>query len=345
MSSLAFKHLDENILMFLIKESVDRFTKMFPNEDPFIKILVIRNKNRLEKNWRKIDYIDNGVRDVIEIKEETRYKKRTKRVKRTYERRAKAKMDEPIEVTQRRLDRAEHKIVKEELKDIYEKEEEVPIVEKFNACVEFHPEPLENEHQFIHVERNKHVIPGGNLYEENIVTSLKLNSGTFISRPRRGDMSTREEVIGSMVEASKGCDLEEELKISESKVNLEIIKVGDLERKLLEEVRKSKQLRDTKAEIESKLSEKFGSLSMEDAAMNYINLQIKLNNLKKQLDRFKPMYNDEMKDNPKSNWESLIKEHGFINSIPIIMKFFYVVAYDEYPPGDPARKEYDHSND
>jgi hypothetical protein len=154
-----------------------------------------------------------------------------------------------------------------------------------------------------------------------------------------------EEVIGSMVEASKGCDLEEELKISEGKVNLEIIKVGDLERKLLEEVRKSKQLRDTKAEIESKLSEKFGSLSMEDAAMNYINLQIKLNNLKKQLDRFKPMYNDEMKDNPKSNWESLIKEHGFINSIPIIMKFFYVVAYDEYPPGDPARKEYDHSND
>jgi hypothetical protein len=306
---MSFKNLrsaNDSLILYLAKKSIEKFKELFPDEEPFVKIVCLRDKRLSQeyksgkRSWRKIDVtgVNSDVIDIVENPTQTKAMRRTitrdfyqdgSLVTNNISRGSKTKRTATEEKTGRIV------MVKEPDLTFVERETEVEIdINQIDIMVqsEINTTQLDARYDYIWLDR----------------TEIKL------------------ETIDSSIENGDGVLIKECSGISEAYSSL--LKAVSVHKTLISKLDESEKIRSqllkSCEEVEQKLKPgpNFSKIqqvlktteSAEELADKYLKLQEKLNILKKTIRRY--TIPEELQ------WSSLVKEHGFIMSIPHLIHFW-----------------------
>lgn len=320
------------MILYLARESIKKFKELFPDEEPFLKIICLRDKKLVESHksdnpsWRRLEItqggekksivLDNPSEDVAIIKTHTKEFKK-EGVNKT----------ENINRGLRSNRRAKHettgRIIKTSDPDLTYTERietrEVPINEiDILMQSEVICDPLDTRLDYIHISRHTFDV-------DEISCSLNPLEGVFIkSASTLGEAFSK---LESTVEDYKSLVNKLEANVEVTAVNESTIlglraQVKTLShtviegKMMIETLQQSKEkLSESKIDIK-KIQQRLGTTSSaEELASKYVVLQEKLNSVKKSLNKYTMV--------EELEWSKLIKQHGFILAIPHLVDFWY----------------------
>lgn len=290
------------MILFLAHEAIQKFKKMFPDEEPFIKITCLRDRRLIEEmksgksDWRKLDIIENGEVKKQEDLPKARVKIKKKKVKKLVVFDSSG-TEVPNNVRQSHSKRNHtgvdqhgnsHKISQEEYV-ISVKDEEYEIPENqidVYAQAEIVTDPCETRLDFISIDNWCNLY--GNI-SESVDTTLP----------------PMETLVSNFETTREGL-----MKYSQKILN-----------------RKSVET-ETETKEDKELLRKAANMKIDPnvALKKYMDIQEKLNKIKRQLKPFTDV--EELK------WSELTNKHGFICAIPHLVRFWYEMSPDYNPENE-----------
>jgi len=295
--------LSDRFLLFLVKRSIREFKEFFPNEEPFIKIICLRDK-RLQTeikadniSWRSTKIYDsnsittnlhdNKLKLTIEKKEIEKSEEFikttiTKKVQDKESIKGETKIETKVTLNKipskynRRSNTDTNKIKERIIKKTITNHEEVIEETPMNIQVEIVKDNLEHRGHFIQFNKTKTLLE---INDSTVDTINKIKNSLIV----QGDnFRLNEESIDSIISNIKQDELNECRDIIKSNIN---------EPKTVREI-----------------------------VLSYINTQRKLNELKSRLTRFTYGFDQ---------WDFLVKSKGFILSIDDLVRFWWRMCQDD----------------
>jgi hypothetical protein len=342
------RRANDSMILYLARESIKKFKELFPSEEPFLKIICLRDRRLVESfksgnpSWRKLEITQGGETKSIILNDPSEDVAIVKTHSKEFKKEGINKT-ESINRGSRSNRRARHettgKVIKTSEPDLTYTERvetrEVPINEvDVLMQSEIICDPLDTRLDYIHVSKHSFNI-------DEISCSLKPLEGVFIqSVSTLGEAFSRLEStinnyksLVSSIDANKEQLGHDESTILGLRAQVKTLSHTVIEGKMMiESLQMSKdKLSESKIDI-SKIQQRLGTTnSAEELANKYVMLQEKLNVIKKSLNKYTKV--DEL------GWTNLIKQHGFILAIPYLVDFWYDQA--EQSPGDEDIYEYD----
>jgi hypothetical protein len=312
-----YRSASDSLILYLAKKSIEKFKELFPDEEPFIKILCLRDKKLIseyksgKRSWRKIEVTGENA-DVVDIKGPVVEKRKitttrtreffeggenvTNRVGRGKNTRRTAmntKSKHIVDVREPDLTYVDRFIEKEVAVD------DLSIM----LQTEINTNECNNRYDYISIDRSYANI-------ETVDTGLEIGQSVFIDTTKSLSESFNK-VKQTIIEfKSKMADLGnkttecESLKQSLNELELKVMGRAEVENKTMERVRKILNTTESSVEIAEK----------------YVKLQEKLNQLKKQLSKYTTP--DEL------NWSKTVKEKGFVLAIQDLVHFWWDLSGD-----------------
>jgi hypothetical protein len=297
----------------LAKKSIEKFKEMFPDEEPFIKIVCLRDKRLIQeyksgkRHWRKVD-ISGQQPDIVEILESPTQKKAIRRtikrdfyqngsiVSNTISRGKKTTRVATEEKTGRVV------MVRDPDLTFVERETEIEIdINQVDIMVqsEINTVLCDARYDYIWLDKTE-------MRLETIDSSIESGNGVFI---KNGDGVS--EAYSSLLKA-----------VADHREIIEQLDESKKERSELLKTCEELELKIRPSSVMEKIQKVLNTTeTAEELADKYLKLQEKLNLMKKQLKKY--TIPDELQ------WSSIVKEHGFIMSIPHLVHFWYDLSNDE----------------
>jgi hypothetical protein len=316
-----YRQASESLIVYLAKKSIAKFKELFPNEEPFIKIICLRDKRLSEeyksgkRSWRKLEITGKNESDVVELKgpvTEKIQKIKTKtrkffqhgsnitdkisRGKNTKLRATNVKTKEIVNVNEPDVTFTESVIER----DVFVDDLSVMLQ------AEVHTQDCEHRYDYIQVGRQcltVDVIDTNLPIGQSVVVKSSDNLSELLSLARVA-LQSFEDNVKNLDNRTKECNLlRENLQILESKLSSR----SESDEKKMERIHKVLNTTETSVEIAEK----------------YVKLQEKLNILKKSTRKY--TVPEELE------WPKLIKEKGFILALVDLVHFWWDLSNDEPP--------------
>jgi hypothetical protein len=314
---MSFKNLrsaNDSLILYLAKKSIEKFKELFPDEEPFIKIVCLRDKRLTQeyksglRSWRKMD-ITGEKADIVNISETPTQVKAIKRsvnrdfyqsgsiVTNTLSRGVRSKKTATEEKTGRVV------MIKDPDLTFIERQTEVEIdINQITVMAqsEVNTSSCDARYDYIWLDKTE-------LKLETIDSSIESGDGVLV----RGANNVSEAYSSLLKAVNSHKELISNLVKTEGDKQALLRTCEDMELKIAKpspSISRIQRVLNT-TETAEELSDK------------YLKLQEKLNMMKKQLRRY--TVPEELQ------WESLVKKHVFIMSIPHLVHFWYGLTNDE----------------
>jgi hypothetical protein len=311
----------DDFLLYLYHSAVAKFRSKYPNEEPFIKIQCLRRLGRADANhnWRETKYISyKHNKTEIELNKETPFiEKKYKNVERTTTKKIKRKHNDTDEIVLRRSTQATG-VSYDNIISVETKRVEIKESEDMDVDVEIIDDVLDKEIHFIKVNTKFE------RFEQDSILSLEPHHDKVIIHNKTSDDET---YISDILKKS----LTSEEEIKQLKDNVSITKQTLLEEqqkmsKILDEINEKRTYKvneDENVKLSDKIKKAFSeNIPIATIVDKYIELQTKLNKLKKLVDPYvKPL-------GPtfKQNYYKSLKDNGFLLSTVFLIKHYHDIC-------------------
>jgi CRISPR/Cas system-associated protein Cas5 (RAMP superfamily) len=318
-----YRHASESLIIHLARRSIEKFKELFPDEEPFIKILCLRDRRLIseyksgKRNWRKIEVIGSDA-DVITLNDPVVEKtQKIKTVTRDF-----FKKNENVTNQVTRGKNTKRRAINERSKHIINvNEPDLTYIERVSEKevyvddlsimlqTEIHTTELNSRYDFISLNKES-------LSLETFDTNLEANQSVLIK-----STSTLSEALcevkKTLLEFNSNADKlrEKNIECDSMRKALKTLELSiqthtDSEQKVMERVRKVLNTTETSFELAEK----------------YVKLQEKLNLLKKNIKKY---------TSPEElHWDDLVKEKGYILAIQDLIHFWWDLSegysYSDY---------------
>jgi hypothetical protein len=327
-------NLSNRFLLSLVHNSIDQFKNLFPNEDPFIKIICMRDRRLMaelksnNKEWRSVKLMNNknDVIDLVKLDETHKFKRITKEV--ATEKKYKVLIDEDkletkisIPFTKKDLKSKGNDVVMKrnrkwgnkiiETREVIEKITTHEIEDINNDImavqVEIMVEDLQNRSSFI----TSHVIQSQLVITQKFVDTVDEIKNMIVVKGK--DFQLTEDNVEKLI--NDCLKIKEELKDSTTQV--ESFMVDNCAQTIISEVKKEDHIESVQAKLKKYLKT---DKTVDEIVDSYIEIQRKLNVLRKNIHKYTEDYELE--------WKEKLKEKGFILALEDLVHYYWDLTVD-----------------
>jgi hypothetical protein len=312
----------DSLILYLARKSIDQFKLLFPDEEPFIKIICLRDK-RLQaeyksgrRSWRKIDIIGTSGKEEIELVGTPRINTQLINTeKKVFHRdgenvtsqinRKKGKSIHAINESTGKKER----VYKELTYTTKSTMKEIP-TEELNVMVqsEIHTDDLDSRYDFIQVGHQE-------MYKTDTIDAHFKTKGLIIPHC---------EHIVEMV--SSISEVLPRIEADSRDTELLINKMRELKKTLREHQQRIQEI-EIKPNSNPKVFQT--DVGVEEMSAKYILLQEKLKKVKDSIKKYT--------EPEELHWDDLVKKQGFVLSLIDLVKFWHTESdmyNDEYDDED-----------
>jgi hypothetical protein len=322
--------ISDDFLLFLVHSAIDKFKKRYPGEEPFIKIQCLRTKGRADKdfNWRETKYTSfkhNKTEIEYDERESIFTEKRVQKIKQTTNKRVKRRANESDDVVQRRAlltSGVTHENIIEERTKLVE----VKTSEEMHVAIEIIDDELDNNIHAIKIDTKFEQI------QKDAILSMEPHQDKIIMYNENKKIIDDDNYIMNVLSNSQTLEkVNQELQISlnDTKENVtkaerKLKQVHDLEEKniaLTKLVESQKE--STNSELLNKIKKNFSrEISVSEVIEKYIEIQMKLNKLKQNLE----IYIKPLSKRFKDEYYKYVQDNGTLLSTIYLIKHYHDIC-------------------